>query len=185
MDRIRREMNYRTVHRTFLKGIIEADETYIGVRSQIQGRGTTKTAVLGAVERNGKVVARVIRTADSETIREFVTRYIPEPDESRFITDGLNAYRAIGDYISHDVITRNKGYFRGDVHTNTIESVWAILKRARFGVHHSYRATTILNSTLARCATDLPPSMCPHPELGYGCGERFGDRFRCRWAIAQ
>ena len=32
---------------------------------------------------------------------------------------------------------------------------------------------------------DLPPSMCPHPELGYGCGERFGDRFRCRWAIAQ
>ena len=34
-------------------------------------------------------------------------------------------------------------------------------------------------------AGDLPPSMCPHPELGYGCGERFGDRFRCRWAIAQ
>ncbi len=34
-------------------------------------------------------------------------------------------------------------------------------------------------------ARDLPPSMCPHPELGYGCGERFGDRFRCRWAIAQ
>ena len=34
-------------------------------------------------------------------------------------------------------------------------------------------------------ALDLPPSMCPHPELGYGCGERFGDRFRCRWAIAQ
>ena len=43
------------------------------------------------------------------------------------------------DYISHEVITRNKGYFRGDVHTNTIESVWALLKRARFGVHHSYR----------------------------------------------
>ena len=97
LDRIRREMNHHTVNRTFLKGIIEADETYIGVRSNIQGRGTTKTAVLGAVERNGKVVARVIRTADSETIREFVTRYVPEPDESRFITDGLNAYRSIKD----------------------------------------------------------------------------------------
>ena len=139
MDRIRREMNHHMLNNIFLRGTIEADETYIGAPSNIRGRGTTKIAVLGAVERNGRVVATVIRTADSETIREFVTRYIPEPDGSRFITDGLNAYRAIGNYIRHEVITRSKGHFKGDIHTNTIEGVWSGLKRARYGAHQSYR----------------------------------------------
>lgn len=32
---------------------------------------------------------------------------------------------------------------------------------------------------------DLPPLMCPHPELGCGCGKRLGDRFRCGWFVAQ
>ena len=32
--------------------------------------------------------------------------------------------------------------------------------------------------------TGLPPLVCPHPELGCGCGERLGDRFRYGWTIA-
>ena len=52
-------------------------------------------------------------------------------------------------------------------------------------VRGEHAALLAERSGLIRFIPDLPPSMCPHPELGYGCGERFGDRFRCRWAIAQ
>lgn len=69
LTRIRAEMAKDSV---FLQGIIEADETYIGGNPRKankkedrapakRGRGTEKTAIIGAVERGGKVVARMAK----------------------------------------------------------------------------------------------------------------------------
>ena len=138
MKRIREAMNERLTM-TLLQGIIEADETYIGAPSHRRGRGTEKTAVLGAVERGGNVVAEVIPNVSSETIRDFVEYYIRSPRKSQFISDGLHSYRPLGSYIKHKVLKRHGRRFRNQIHTNTIESVWALLKRARYGAHHQYR----------------------------------------------
>ena len=73
-QRIRAEM--ATDQRTMLHGIVEADETYIGGKPRKankrdddvpakRGRGTSKTPVIGAVERHGNVVARVADQADN------------------------------------------------------------------------------------------------------------------------
>ena len=73
------------------------------------------------------------------------------------------------------ITDRNAGGYLADFynHPDDIDKVeWEAVRATDF------RGITVKEG-------DLPPSMCPHPELGYGCGERFGDRFRCRWAIAQ
>ena len=68
---------------TLLQGIIEADETYIGGKPRKEnkaedreparrGRGTDKDAILGAVERGGKVVAQLAPDLTGGTILEFI-----------------------------------------------------------------------------------------------------------------
>lgn len=139
MTRIRREM-FRIVKQTLLKGIIEADETYIGRRSNIRGWGTTKTKILGAVERQGNVVAEVINDIAAETIKEFMGRYLLNVEDIELMTDGLTGYLPMGQYVKHSVLKRRPDKkFYGRINTNTIESVWALLKRARAGAHHDFR----------------------------------------------
>ena len=147
MKRIRQEMANRQ-SAVMLQGVIEADETYVGGRPRKinkgkchsdspRGRGTNKTPILGAVQRGGKVVAKVVDDASGETVLEFCRENIVALG-SRFITDGWRSYRRVAEHMRHDVLARYDGQFRYGVHTNTIESVWAILKRAWYGAHHHY-----------------------------------------------
>ena len=80
------------------------------------------------------------------------------------------------DHINYDVARKREREVRHDVMAH-VYAYGEQCPTARPIIH--------LGATSAFVQDDLPPSMCPHPELGYGCGERFGDRFRCRWAIAQ
>ena len=144
--RIRAEM--ATKGNTLLKGIIEADETYIGGKPRKEnkkedrepakrGRGTDKTAIIGAVERGGNVVAQVAENLTGRTILEFI-RSVVNIKESELMTDEYHAYNALGREMKHHVINHQEQYVDGDTHTNTIEGFWALLKRAWYGTHHHY-----------------------------------------------
>jgi transposase-like protein len=133
--RIRLAMETETF--TKLAGTVEVDETYIGgqaknmhkwVRHQrIQGRGgVNKTAVQGARERSeGVVRAKVI---DGRNFKANVHQWV-EPGSTVY-TDEASAYTGLDRTYAHDTITHGREYVRGEVHTNGIESFWALLKRA-------------------------------------------------------
>ena len=145
--RVRAEMADKT-NSILLQGIIEADETYIGGKPRKEnkkedrepakrGRGTSKTAVIGAVERGGQVVAEVAKGLTGRDILEFIRRVV-NVKESELMTDEFHAYNALGSQLKHHVINHQEQYVDGDRHTNTIEGFWSLIKRAWYGQHHHY-----------------------------------------------
>ena len=131
-----------------LHGIVEADETYVGGKPRKgnrrdgdkpgpRGRATKKTPVIGAVERGGKVVARVADDLTGKGVLRFIKDTVA-PDGSLLITDEFGAYNAVKSYVKHAVINHSVAYADGDTHTNTIEGYWSLLKRAWYGSHHHY-----------------------------------------------
>ena len=147
MTRIRAEMAKKGG--ALLQGIIEVDETYIGGKPRKKnkreddephkrGRGTEKTAIIGAVQRGGRVVAQVAHNLTGRTILEFI-RSAVNLKNSELITDEYQAYNAIGKEMKHAVINHKVQFAEGDVHTNTIEGFWSLLKRAWYGSHHHYQ----------------------------------------------
>ena len=147
LTRIRAEMAKKTTP-LVLQGIIEADETYIGGRPRKEnkkkdrepakrGRGTEKTAVIGAVERGGQVVAEVAKGLTGRAILEFIRRVV-NVKASELMTDEYHAYNALSSQLKHHVINHQEQYVDGDKHTNTIEGFWSLLKRAWYGQHHHY-----------------------------------------------
>ena len=147
MTRIRAEMANKT-NPIVRQGIIEADETYIGGKPRKEnkkadrepakgGRGTSKTAVIGAVERGGQVVAEVAKGLTGRAILEFIRRAV-NIKESELMTDEYHGYNALSGQLKHHVINHQEQYVDGDKHTNTIEGFWSLLKRAWYGQHHHY-----------------------------------------------
>lgn len=125
---------------------VEADETYVGGKAKnmhkrkrekkIQGRGASgKTAVLGLVERNGRVYAKPVKNTDAETLQTIIKERVEQG--SLVFTDEFPAYRGLdGDY-GHSTINHSAGnYVDGIIHTNTIEGYWSLLKRGIFGIYH-------------------------------------------------
>ena len=147
MVRIRAEMAKKGG--ALLEGIIEADETYIGGKPRKKnkraddepakrGRGTDKDAIIGAVQRGGKVVAQLAPNLTGRTILEFIRSAVNLKD-SELITDEFQAYNLIGKEMKHAVINHKEQFADGDTHTNTIEGFWSLLKRAWYRQHHHYQ----------------------------------------------
>ena len=145
LTRIRAELSKDSL---LLNGIIEADETYIGGKPRKankkedrepakRGRGTQKTAILGAVERGGKVVAQVAEQLTGRSILSFIKRVV-NTDTSTLMTDEFTAYLQLADVLKHEIINHQEQYVDGEKHTNTIEGFWSLLKRAWYGQHHHY-----------------------------------------------
>lgn len=131
-----------------LEGIIEADETYVGGKPRKpnkrkddkphkRGRGTDKTPVIGAVERKGRVVAQVATDLTGRGIMAFIKKNV-DPERSELITDEYKAYNTVKTIMLHSSIDHKKAFSENGVHTNTIEGVWSLLKRAWYGSHHHY-----------------------------------------------
>jgi len=130
--------------RNILTGLIEMDETYIGGKPRKgtgphkRGRGTKKIPVVGMVERNkGKVKAEVIknRKLDRKNLKSLVRKNIDTKNSTLF-TDEFRGYLGIKTMMPHKVVDHTKWYVDGDIHTNTIESFWALLKRGIVGQYH-------------------------------------------------
>ena len=124
-----------------LHGIVEVDETYIGGKPRHgpskRGRGTKKTAVIGAVTRGGKVVAQVTKDLSGKGILKFI-RDVVEISKSTLVTDEYRAYNIVDAIMERWRINHSERYVDGKVHTNTIEGFWSLLKRAWYGQHHHY-----------------------------------------------
>ena len=128
-----------------LRGIAEADETYIGGkeknkhasqkrRERRAGRPAPKIPVFGIRQRNGSLKAQVLPDTTRSTIQAAV-RAALQPG-SILCTDEHPAYKGMPEYYHHHVSHSAKQYVDGPYHTNGIESVWAVLKRSYVGIHH-------------------------------------------------
>lgn len=129
-----------------LGGEVEADETYIGGLARnmhmskrakkITGTGGVgKVAVMGLLERHGKVRTSVLPDVQRETLHGIVRNHI-EPG-SQIFTDEWVGYNGLdADYV-HGVINHAEAYVRENVHTNGLENYWSLLKRGIKGTYVS------------------------------------------------
>jgi transposase-like protein/Zn ribbon nucleic-acid-binding protein len=126
-----------------LMGIVEADETYMGGvrKGGKRGRGAEgKTPVIGIVERDGRVIAKVVDRVTTNNVFTNISRNVDR--SAALYSDELAVYRYAPrfGYKHRKVNHGRKEYVRGDVHTNTIEGFWSQLKRSVNGTHHSVSA---------------------------------------------
>lgn len=128
---------------TLLKGIVEADETYLGGKVRGKGRGykRNKTMVLGAIQRGGGVRLKVDKRPDRATLHAFVHGHTHD-DTKAIYTDDNPAYEGVGDHNTiHDSVSHSHDeWVRGEVHTNTIEGVFSLFKRSVVGAFHQISA---------------------------------------------
>lgn len=137
-----------------LSGRVEVDESFFGgkeankhqQRRRSSNRGPVgKTAVWGAVERQGRVVARVVPDTTARIILPHVReRIMPQ---SVVFTDEARIYRNLPRLgYGHQRVYHSAGiYVDGDAHTNTIEGFWSLTKNGIRGVYHNVSAKYLQN----------------------------------------
>ena len=126
-----------------LTGIVEVDETYIGGKARGRGRGYTrnKTMVVGAVQRGGNIRLRVAANNTAKILHGFINETVHDDAEAIY-TDEHQSYAGIDDSNTRHETVHHKAeeWVRADVHTNTVESVWSLLKRSIVGSYHHLSA---------------------------------------------
>jgi transposase-like protein len=126
-----------------LCGDVEVDETYIGGKPRYRGqskrgRGTKKQAVMALIERGGNVKTKPVANVTSKTLKQVIVENVCK--DARIITDENPSYKGIGsDYAGgHESVCHSvKEYVRGEIHSNTVESFFAIVKRGLNGIYHA------------------------------------------------
>lgn len=125
-------------------GKVEVDETFIGGKARnmhkhvrerkIHGTGgKDKTAVIGVLERGGKIRVKVIDSRRERPLQDHVKQNV-EPGAEVF-TDALKSYEGLEAEYVHQVIDHAVEYVKGHVHTNGLENFWSLLKRTLKGTY--------------------------------------------------
>jgi transposase-like protein len=131
-----------------LGGEVEVDETFIGGKARnmhrsvrarrISGIGKSihdKTAVVGVLERGGKIRTQIVPDRSKETLHGLVKNHVSEG--SAVFTDELHGYYGLDETYQHQIIDHAVKYVDGRVHTNGIENFWSLLKRGLGGTYVS------------------------------------------------
>jgi transposase-like protein len=129
-----------------LSGDVEADETFIGGKARnmhvaqrkrrITGTGTKdKTAVMGILERGGRVHTVVVENRKKKALQGEVHKHVEVG--SALYTDALLSYEGLEGRYAHQVIDHAVKYVDGQVHTNGLENYWSLLKRGIAGTYVS------------------------------------------------
>ena len=145
MHRIRLALQQGSLTRK-LSGEVEADETYIGGKARNMHKGKQakalkaegyfrKAVVMGMLERDGEVRTKVLNVASAKVLAREIRANV-EPGSTLY-TDQLASYTRVGQEYAHHVINHAQEYVRGNVHTNSIENFWSLLKRGIKGTYVS------------------------------------------------
>src|SRR6266481_7752507 len=117
-----------------LSGHVEADETFIGQKARnmhksVRARkitgtgGKDKTAVMGILERGGKVRTSVIPNRKKKALQAEVRKHVEAG--SALYTDDLNSYKGLSEF-EHGVVDHAVLYVDGKIHTNGLENFWSL-----------------------------------------------------------
>jgi len=129
-----------------LKNFVEIDETFIGGKNKnrhrdkkvpnSQGRSwNKKIPVWGAIERNGNLIAQVVPNTSQNTLEPIIKANIKK--NATIYSDEWKAYKDLSKWFNHKQVNHGiKQYVNGKATTNSIESIWAIVKRTIYGTYH-------------------------------------------------
>jgi transposase-like protein len=120
-----------------LTGTVEIDETYIGGKRKGYGAGYrgNKVVIAGAIERGGEIRLRLVPNSRRHNLEGFIESTVDTTDASVY-TDELASYQGITGDDHQTVQHSSEEWVRGNVHTNTVESAWSLLKRSVVGTYH-------------------------------------------------
>lgn len=144
--RIRAAM--KEVDRPMMDGTVEVDETYIGGSEKTYRKpgfgDCKKQIVIGIRQRGGDLRFFHAQDVKSGTLAQYIRETVSE-DVDVIMTDEFNAYptalRGTTFATKHKTIKhKSKVYVDGDIHTNTVESAFSLLKRGIIGTWHRISA---------------------------------------------
>jgi transposase-like protein len=137
-----------------LKGIVEIDETYVGgsmtnknlftklKSGKNYGAGMEHMVpVLGMIEREGRIILKVIEKASGKEIKPFVRSKVAP--ESTIITDGFGGYFGLKNHFEKHIILNHTQNIRkiNKYNTSTLEGFWTLVKRSFIGQYHQISKT--------------------------------------------
>jgi transposase-like protein len=140
LHRIRLAMKEKSFSK--ISGVVEGDETFVGGRAKFMhpgkrkavGRGTVgKAIVQGLLERGGEVRCEVVPNQKRVTLQQIIRDHV-QPGATIY-TDALKSYEGLDAEYVHQMIDHAKEYVRGNVHTNSMENFWCLLKRGLKGTY--------------------------------------------------
>jgi transposase-like protein len=122
--------------------VVESDEAFVGGKQSRRAyrKVAPKKKVVALVERNGRARSFHVANIHANTVRSALVTHVHRA--STLMTDDANIYREVGREFSRHghILHASRHYAEGDIHSNTAENFFSILKRGVIGTYHHWSA---------------------------------------------